>query len=166
MSDHNNGDVARHDFAVERSHRDSASSNETARATAQAAILINGGAATAVLAFLAKGGLPQTVFQAAAMCLSLYAVGVVLGACMMFCTVRSLDHYALRWRLEAHPIDGADAMRNREPAEGWWKGMKRCFYASIAAFMISSSSLAGVLFFTSLADAPKVTVSSQAPSAR
>jgi hypothetical protein len=65
MSDHNS-DVARQAFAVERSHRDSASSNETARATAQAAILINGGAATAVLAFLAKGALPQSVFQTAA----------------------------------------------------------------------------------------------------
>src|SRR4051812_8994365 len=42
------------DFAAERSHRNSQVSNEHSRATAQAAIFINGGAATAVLAFLAK----------------------------------------------------------------------------------------------------------------
>jgi hypothetical protein len=43
-------DLERQKFAVDRSHRDAESSNATARATAQAAILINGGAATAVLA--------------------------------------------------------------------------------------------------------------------
>jgi hypothetical protein len=166
MSDQRNSDVARQDFAVERSHRDSASSNETARATAQAVILIGGGAATAVLAFLAKGGLPQTVFRTAAVCLGLYAAGVVLGACMMFCTVRSLDYYALRWRLEAHPIDGADAMKNRELGEAWWRWMKRCFYASIAIFMLSTVTLAVVLFVAPLSDVPAATANAQVPPVR
>jgi hypothetical protein len=41
-------------YAGERSQQDSRISNENARAAAQSAVLINGGAATAVLAFLAK----------------------------------------------------------------------------------------------------------------
>ena len=164
MSDPYNSDLARQAFAVERSHRDAASSNETARATAQAVILINGGAATAVLAFLAKGGLPQALFQAAAICLGLYALGVVAGACMMYCTVRSLDYYGLRWRLEAHPEKGSDARRNRELGEAWWKRMRQCFYAAIAAFIISSMALAGVLFVTQVPTKPAA--ASQAPSAQ
>jgi hypothetical protein len=41
-------------YAEERSQQDSRISNENARAAAQSAVLVNGGAATAVLAFLAK----------------------------------------------------------------------------------------------------------------
>jgi hypothetical protein len=40
------------EFAVRRSHLDAQISNENLRATGQAMILINGGAATAILAFL------------------------------------------------------------------------------------------------------------------
>jgi hypothetical protein len=45
MSDDFDSDMQRRKFAEERSHKDAAVSNETGRATAQAAILINGGAA-------------------------------------------------------------------------------------------------------------------------
>ena len=150
-----------------RRSRVTMSSNATARATAQASIPINGGAATAVLAFLAKGTLPQSVFQTAAACLGVYALGVAAGACMMYCTVRSLDYYSLRWRLDAHPEEGADAKRNRRLGERWWKGMKRCFYASMAAFIISSVTLATVLLCAKSIETPtKSTVSSPAPSAQ
>ena len=42
------------EFAAKRSHQDSQISNENSRAAAQAAIFINGGAATAILALLSK----------------------------------------------------------------------------------------------------------------
>lgn len=164
MADDYDSDRARQAFAVERSHRDAVSSNETARATAQATILINGGAATAVLAFLAKGDLPPTLVSIAAVCLALYAAGVVVGACMMYCTVRSLDYYALRWRLEAHPEEGAEARRNRELGESWWKMMKRCFYASIAFFAIASVILACDLAMNPIGKGPKPAATSKEPS--
>jgi hypothetical protein len=85
------------DFAEERSHRDAVVSNETIRATAQAVILINGGAATAILAYLAKNGLDPFVLHQMSWCLAVYGVGVVFGACMMFCAIRSLDFYNVRW---------------------------------------------------------------------
>ena len=167
MTENWDSDQARRSFAVERSHRDAASSNETARATAQAVILINGGAATAILAFLAKGGLPLSTFKAAAACLFLYALGVVAGACMMYCTVRHLDYYSLRWRLDAHPEEGADANRNRRLGARWWGRMKKCFYASVGVFMISSLVLTVVLFFTTPIELACLTSSPvQAPSAQ
>jgi hypothetical protein len=159
-------DDARHTFAVERSHRDAASSNETARSTAQAVILINGGAATAVLAFLAKGDLPGSVLHTAAFCLALYAVGVLAGACMMFCTVRSLDYYALRWRLEANPEQGADATKSRALGQQWWKYMKRCFYVSAAAFIMSSLALAVALYAATPWVTAKPTWTAQGPAAQ
>jgi hypothetical protein len=146
MADPYDSDRARHAFAVERSQVDAESSNATARTTAQASILINGGAATAVLAFLAKEPLPQSLIHVSAVCLALYSVGVLAGTCMMYCTVRSLDYYSLRWRLEAHPEPGADAKRNRTLGEKWWRSMKRCFYMSMATFIFSSVILAGALF--------------------
>jgi hypothetical protein len=103
MTDPYDSDLARQTFAVDRSQKDAESSTATARSTAQAAILINGGAATAVLAFLAKEKLDPLVLKIASICLAGYALGVVVGACMMFCSVRSLEHYSSRWRLTAHP---------------------------------------------------------------
>src|SRR5258708_12070747 len=94
------------DFAEERSHRDAAASNETGRATAQAAILINGGAATAVLAYLSKNGLDHFVLHTASWCLIGYGSGVIFGATMMFCMMRMLDYYNVRCRALSHP-DGS-----------------------------------------------------------
>jgi hypothetical protein len=138
-------DVARHEFAVERSHRDAEASNATARATAQAAILINGGAATAVLAFLTRGSLDECAIKAAAFCLGIYAIGVGAGACMMYCSSRSLDHYSQRWHLRVLPQQGRDEEENRALGEKWWKCMKGSFLISIIAFVISSFGLAFVI---------------------
>jgi hypothetical protein len=150
MSDPYDSDLARREFAVQRSHKDAESSNATARGTAQAAILINGGAATAVLALLSKESLNPTVLKVASACLGGYALGVLLGAGMMFCIVRSLDFYSLRWRLEAHPVEGVNEKASQNHAQRWWKRMRNCFYSSMAAFILSSGTLAIVIFETGL----------------
>ena len=141
-------DNQREKFAIARSQKDAATSNENARATAQAVILINGGAATAVLAFLAKGSLPQSVFQVSAVCLAFYALGVFAGACMLYCAVRSLELYSIRWRLRAHPEAPGTEETVRMQAFNWWRGMTWCFYASIGVFISASLILATALFCT------------------
>jgi hypothetical protein len=67
------------EFAQERSHQDANASNDTGRAAAQAAILINGGAATAVLAYLSKSGINPIIFQRTSLCIAIYGVGVIRG---------------------------------------------------------------------------------------
>lgn len=146
MSHEYDADIERQKFAVNRSHKDAESSNASARSTAQAAILINGGAATAVLAFLAKGDLDSSIFQTASVCLAVYAIGVVAGAGMMYCAVRALDFYSAYWRLEVHPEPDRSARVNRQLGVKWWKRMRHCFWASMIAFAISSGSLATVLW--------------------
>src|SRR5690349_20771106 len=76
--------------------------NETARAATQAAILINGGAATAILAFLSNyltktPAPPPAILTAAAAALLGYAVGVGFGAWSMWCSSQAAAHFGLRW---------------------------------------------------------------------
>ena len=131
-------DLARRKFAEERSHKDAGVSNESIRATAQAAILINGGAATAILAFLAKEGIDSTIARTAPLCLVGYALGVAAGFAAMYCSIRSLDQYQMRWRLEAHPEAKDNAERRRQNGLYWWTLMRYCLYASILSFLGSS----------------------------
>jgi hypothetical protein len=80
-------------FDEERAHRDFDASLEAARAACQAAILINGGAATALLAYLAgKAGVPGApgaVIRAACLAFLCYAGGVFLGALSMWYSARA-----------------------------------------------------------------------------
>jgi len=118
------GEEARRKFAEERSHRDSGVSNENARATGQASILINGGAATAILALLAKEKMDPTVLKTACWCLVGYAVGVVAGAGMLFSSTQSLDYYADAWRLRAHPISTRTPESSGATALSWLRRMQ------------------------------------------
>ena len=80
-------------FAHDRSHQDAQTSNENARATGQTAIIINGGAATAVLAFLSKDKVDPNVLHVAAGSLGGYVLGVFAGSVMMFCLVRQSNRW-------------------------------------------------------------------------
>jgi hypothetical protein len=82
-------------LAPERSHKDIQAANETARAATQAAILINGGAATAILAYLSKTTPPPAeVMAAAAMSLGGYSFGVASGAASMWCSAQASARFA------------------------------------------------------------------------
>jgi hypothetical protein len=83
------------DFRRERVHEDFKASNETARAAAQAAIVINGGAATAILAFLSKGTqTPPDLLRAACVSLGLYALGVACGTLSMWYSAQASGEFA------------------------------------------------------------------------
>jgi hypothetical protein len=135
-------------FAAKRSHKDSEISNVHSRATAQACILINGGAATAVLAFLAKDKIDPTIFYTVPWCLAGYAVGVFFGAFMMFCAMRSTDYYQQRWEKIAQEKSGA---KEYGDAECWWTGVYSCFAATMACFLGASIFLAWILFKNGIA---------------
>jgi hypothetical protein len=62
-------------FVAERSHTASALAYDLCRVTAQACLLINGGAATAVLALLAKEKIDPILYSTVPWCLGLYALG-------------------------------------------------------------------------------------------
>jgi hypothetical protein len=163
------GDAARK-FAEERSHRDAGVSNENARATGQAAILINGGAATAMLAFLAKDKIDPNVLKIVSGCLIIYAVGVLAGAGMLFSSAQSLDQASEAWRLRVHPI--LLSKRTVEKADAgaywWWRWMRYCFIMSMSAFVISSSIVAWAMVTSTppqqILNAPSQQIPSAPPS--
>jgi hypothetical protein len=73
-----------HEFQAERVHKDFEESYNTARAAMQATILINGGAATAILAYLSKGSTPPEIVRAACVSFVLYGLGVLSAAYAMW----------------------------------------------------------------------------------
>lgn len=140
-----------HKFAVERSHKASHTSNEHSRATAQACILINGGAATAVIAFLAKDNLQPAFLLTVPWCLVGYGVGVFFGALMMYCAMETMDYWNKYWFHKAHKsreFEISDAQAN---AEGWWFWFRWFFSLSVLSFLASSTALAYLLYSSKLA---------------
>jgi hypothetical protein len=88
------------EFEQERSHQDIKQANENARASGQAALLMNGGAATAILAFLTKaaGSSPPKLL---AISLVIYALGAIFGARALWCWTFSLREFGVYHELRA-----------------------------------------------------------------
>jgi hypothetical protein len=127
--------------ADERSHQDARTHAEFARAAGQAVILINGGAATAVLAFVSAGrGSVRLAWAPYA--LSLYVVGVVCGSFMFFCMSRSLHLWSQVW--EGHAMGWPKKIRpiRKREANRWGKRAHRCFVVGIVAFVVGSALVA------------------------
>jgi hypothetical protein len=85
---------------VERAREDAKTSNEFARVGAQASLLINGGAATAVLAFLSHTGeIPaaKSFVAAAPLALIIYSLGVFLTAASLLVSSKAVEHWMLYW---------------------------------------------------------------------
>jgi hypothetical protein len=74
-------------------HEASKISYDFGKAAAQAGLIINGGAATAVIALLAKDKVDPVIFKIVPWCLAIYAIGVTASAIMMYCAMM----YADRW---------------------------------------------------------------------
>ena len=139
-------ETPREKLAADRAHKDMQTSGETARAAAQAAILINGGAATAILAYLSKEGhTPSNVLRAAAITLAAYAIGVAWGAWSMWCASQASAKWGYRWEsvLDHDPV-GEQEFRNS--AEAWLYRHRGSMGLSILFFIGSSCWIALALF--------------------
>jgi len=132
-------------FAAERSHKASALAYDLCRVTAQACLLINGGAATAVLALLTKDKVDPALYRTVPWCLGLYAVGVTVSAAMMFSTMMMADHWNYFWYNVAYTRDRENAEAAEATANRWHKGVYLLFAAAIFCFIISSVILARAL---------------------
>jgi len=133
-------------FAAARSNQDSKLSNENSRAAAQAAILINGGAASGLLAFLSKDKIDPHVLSQAALSLGAYAAGVFAGALMIFSMNQALKHWNASWiRLLRDPrLDVTDTPEDKL-ARPWFRFSNFAFACSIIAFVVGSVMLAVAL---------------------
>ena len=104
---------------LERRKEASKTSNEHSRVSGQSCILINGGAATAVIAYLSKDKLDPIIVSQVWWSLLGYGVGVIAATFMIFCATQAMDQYNLYWlaRAEERPAIGySDSGKN------WWLG--------------------------------------------
>jgi hypothetical protein len=148
-------------YQTERAHRDLDASIEAGRAACQAAILINGGAATALLAYLAgkagQPGAPGALVRAACIAFGCYAIGVFQGALSMWFAARAGALFG--WAgLETLSLTERNQIKEQE-RQGWeerrarsewfnvlfdprareaWRKATQAFYASIILFLVAT----------------------------
>jgi|ERR1041385_3094985 ABC-type Fe3+-siderophore transport system permease subunit len=146
MTEEWDSDNQRRQFAEARSHQDAKISNDNARAAGQAAILINGGAATAILAYLAKENSSGPLVHVASLCLGGYALGVLLGALYMLCIVFGVDWWNSYWESKALHYGKKSESVSLQNATWWDKAATYFFSASMACFISSSFAVAATVF--------------------
>jgi hypothetical protein len=142
-------ETPREKLAADRAERDLQTSGETARAAAQAAVLINGGAATAILAYLSKDAhTPSNVLRAGAIALAVYAIGVAWGAWSMWCSSQASAEWGYRWEsvLDHDPVGEQQFTAS---AESWLFRHRGSMGLSILLF-IGSSCWIALAFFKSI----------------
>lgn len=132
----------RDDFAEMRSHEASKIAYDFQKTTAQACLLINGGAATAVVALLAKDKVDLVLLKTVPWCLCFYAIGVAVSAFMMFCSMMRSEGWNYFWYHFAYTADETRG-RDHEAKAIWWEtAVKISFVAAIGCFLIASFWLA------------------------
>jgi len=167
-----NAETPRQKLAQTAREKDMQAANDGARTAAQTAVLINGGAATAILAFLSnylsKGSsMPPGILVAASVSLIGYALGVCLGAWSMWCASQACGQFGLRWETfldtEREKTEKEKYKKENDEANylnkgnRWLKKHKNSFGLSIVSFGISSGAMAlgflvgGVMAFGFLA---------------
>lgn len=130
------------DFETARSHKGSELAYELCKSTAQACLLMNGGAATAVLAFLSKDKIDAPLFHAVPYCLALYGVGVAASAVMLFCVMMNADYWNYYWYYLAYVGDEKTAKAQEPVADKWHNAFLGCFLLTVGCFLFASFTLA------------------------
>lgn len=131
-------------FASERSHQDAKVSNDLFRAAAQAAIPINGGAATAILALAQKSPSPYFPIVSFAAALFIYGIGVLLGALAVYATASSAQKWAERWEMCALSggCNSSEIKEVEAAGEKWHSMTVTPFLCSAACFSIATIIMA------------------------
>jgi hypothetical protein len=130
------------EFATARSHEASKIAYDICKVIAQSCLLINGGAATAVIALLSKDKVDQALLTWVPMGVSAFALGVVFSACMLFCVMMTADNwnYAWYWWSYGGNQKIADACETR--AAWWHKGVYAFFVVPILCFAVGCGFVA------------------------
>jgi hypothetical protein len=156
-----NAETPRQKLAHAARQIDMQASSDSARNAAQYAILINGGAATAILSFLSKSPSPAStgtlhaaalsqLGDAAACSLVGYAAGVCCAAMSMWCSSQASANYGLRWESfldDTKTLDyrTADQQRFLDKGERWVRWHRNSFAGSVLLFLVSTAIMAWAL---------------------
>jgi hypothetical protein len=122
--------------AMERASKDLDNASEGARTATQSAILINGGAATAILAYLSKDTAPL-LLNAASVALLIYAGGVFFAAVSMWCSSQASAQFGYYWGAVADRNE-SDKTRFWNSGQNWLRSHRGSFFLSIGCFIFAS----------------------------
>ena len=93
---------------------------ELCKVIAQSCLLINGGAATAVIALMGKDKVDQTILNFVPWGLFAYSVGVLASVYMLYCVMMIADMSNTSWYHIAYDRD-ATAAAEAETEAHWWQ---------------------------------------------
>lgn len=134
------------EFAIRRSVNAAVQANENSRPMAQAALLINGAAASAIIAFLTKDRIDSTLFEAIPWALTAYAIGVVSAAVAMYFMSEALDYWNCYWELIARDAEKKEVEEQEKAALRSWVPVRIAFSLAIFCFLAGSGILACALW--------------------
>lgn len=129
-------------FAVDRSHKASEIAYDLCKVTAQACLLINGGAATAVIALLSKEKLNPGLLSTIPASLVLYGLGVFFSAAMMFSTMMNADYWNYHCYYTIYEQNSKYAESSATVADRWHHGIYWGFGLAVICFLAASGVLA------------------------
>ena len=129
-------------FAITRSCNAASAANDNSRPMVQAAFLINGAAASAVIAFLSKDSIDPVIFRAVPWAITFYAIGVVTSAITMYFMTEDLDYWNVFWEhiARGEPQDTIDTQEII--AKKWWLYVQLTFALSIIWFFLGTATMA------------------------
>lgn len=127
------------EYAATRAHQDTKDANALGRAAAQAAMVINGGAATASLAFISNPSNAYRVSDVIGYALGGYALGVSFGAATLLTLTYFLDFCAEYWENERF---GSSSQKSDTFSYRWATISTALCLGALACFVISSVVLA------------------------
>jgi hypothetical protein len=136
---------AKDEFAEARSHEASKAAYDLCKVIAQSCLLINGGAATAVIALLSKDRADAVLLEWVPWALGSYALGVVGAAVAMFCIMMMADNWNYYWYAIAYTQVDADADEANEKANWWHRWFYTAFVMTIVFFVAGSGIVAASL---------------------
>jgi hypothetical protein len=132
-------------LACERSHEEARQTAATNRLLVQSLVIINGGAATAVLAYLGAHNPPGPGKSAALLTIILYCLGVFIAIFAGLYIRRTTQEWSSFWELKSYP-DTAERQKTMEghrrhaiQSKRWSTGL---LILSEVFFVVASLSLA------------------------
>lgn len=125
-------------YELDRSSSAATAANENSRPMAQTAVLINGAAATAVIAFLTREKIDPVMLRFIPWSLLFYAIGVSAGAFAMYFMTECLDYFNCFWEMTARATAKEHIKEQEELGDRYWEYVRRCFFISIGGFVLGS----------------------------
>jgi hypothetical protein len=132
-------------FAIARSHKAAEIAYDLAKSISQTCLVINGGAATAILTFLAKENVAPALYKSITWCLGLYGLGVFASALAMFFIMQTADWWNYFWYWTVYPREADDDTDYQEVADRWHFGFYWAFSVAMGCFLIASGILSYAL---------------------